>query len=165
MGIRKEHIVPSIDPTSGGPWKRTPACVHRPAWGLQSAAIVNGIGIASGRDTHFCRMFAQARASVASASTLGHFAIAAARRMRALHTPDQLSGLTMTPRYRPTLRRCGIVAALLVLLPRDAHAYIDPGVGSMVFQAVISGVLAAGYTLRRYRHNVRALLARWLKRR
>jgi hypothetical protein len=70
----------------------------------------------------------------------------------------------MTTPYRRALWRCVLVAAFLVLLPSTAHAYIDPGVGSMIFQAVISGVLAAGYTLRRYRHNVRAILARWFKR-
>ena len=57
-----------------------------------------------------------------------------------------------------------IVTALIVLLPRDAHAYIDPGVGSLIFQVVISGVLATGYALRRYRSNVRVFLARWFKR-
>ena len=70
----------------------------------------------------------------------------------------------MTPRFRIVFRHCAFAFTLLVSLPTEAHAYIDPGVGSLVFQAVISGVLAIGYTLRRYRSQVRAFLASWFQR-
>lgn len=63
------------------------------------------------------------------------------------------------------LLHCSVTAALLLtLLPSEAHAYIDPGIGSLVFQAVIAGVLAAGFTARRYWAVLRATIARWLER-
>lgn len=51
--------------------------------------------------------------------------------------------------------------SLLVLLvfasvfaPRDAHAYIDPASGSIVFQVVVAAALGAAFTLRRLRDRV-----------
>jgi hypothetical protein len=45
------------------------------------------------------------------------------------------------------------MALLLVLLsPSYAWAYIDPSIGSYVFQLLIAGGLAAAFTLRRYSH-------------
>ncbi|MBI2341087.1 MAG: hypothetical protein HYU99_12090 [Deltaproteobacteria bacterium] len=35
-------------------------------------------------------------------------------------------------------------------LSRPAHAYLDPGTGSMVLQIVVGGILAALYTLKVY---------------
>jgi hypothetical protein len=56
-----------------------------------------------------------------------------------------------------TVRQLSLVVVALVLLtPQDAWAYIDPGVGSYVFQLAMAAVLAAMYTLRRYSHGVRA---------
>jgi hypothetical protein len=34
----------------------------------------------------------------------------------------------------------GVVAFVLWALPRDAHAYIDPGSGALLIQAVLSGL-------------------------
>jgi hypothetical protein len=53
---------------------------------------------------------------------------------------------------------------LLVIAPPAAHAYIDPMSGSIVFQVVVAGVLAALLTVRRWWANavrlIRGLLAR-----
>jgi hypothetical protein len=38
---------------------------------------------------------------------------------------------------------------LLVALPSAAHAYIDPGVGSMIWQVAMAGILTAAYFGRR----------------
>jgi hypothetical protein len=42
------------------------------------------------------------------------------------------------------------LACLLAIIPRPAHAYIDPGTGSMVFQAVIAGIVGGFFTLKMY---------------
>ena len=48
------------------------------------------------------------------------------------------------------------MALLFVLLsPAYAWAYIDPSIGSYVFQLLIAGGLAAAYTLRRYSHALK----------
>jgi len=43
-----------------------------------------------------------------------------------------------------------VVALLLVLaLPGQAWAYIDPGASSMAYQVLVAGALALGFALRR----------------
>jgi hypothetical protein len=54
----------------------------------------------------------------------------------------------------------GFAAAVLLLTPADAWAYIDPGTGSYLFQLIIAGGLAGIYTLRRYWYNVRTWFGR-----
>lgn len=57
-----------------------------------------------------------------------------------------------------------VMGLLLVIAPPAAHAYIDPMSGSIVFQVVVAGVLAALLTVRRWWANavrlIRGLLAR-----
>ena len=40
------------------------------------------------------------------------------------------------------------VLFLVLLLPRDAHAYLDPGTGSYVLQMIIAGVLGAAFAIK-----------------
>jgi hypothetical protein len=49
---------------------------------------------------------------------------------------------------RPTVACLALL--LLLAYPSDAWAYVDPGVGSYVFQVAIAGMLAGLYTLRRF---------------
>ena len=42
------------------------------------------------------------------------------------------------------------VAVLLAILPFPAHAYLDPGTGSMIIQMVVGAVAVAGVTLKVY---------------
>jgi O-antigen/teichoic acid export membrane protein len=52
-------------------------------------------------------------------------------------------------------------AALLGLLfPRDVHAYLDPGAGSLVFQTVIATLVAVAYGVRLYWGKLKAVLTR-----
>jgi hypothetical protein len=44
---------------------------------------------------------------------------------------------------------------LILTLPIDAHAYLDPGTGSMVLQVIIAGILGAVFTFKSY---VRAVI-------
>lgn len=49
---------------------------------------------------------------------------------------------------------------LIVVFPRDVHAYLDPGTGSLVFQAVVAGLAAAAYTVRSYWSSIRTWFGR-----
>ena len=55
-----------------------------------------------------------------------------------------------------------ITLALLALtvagIPSDAHAYIDPGTGSMILQAVLGGVAGGILVIRLYWRKVRDLI-------
>jgi hypothetical protein len=61
-------------------------------------------------------------------------------------------------------RRVWIVAvsvmAFMGLLLPTANAYVDPGAGSFVFQALIGGLLAVGVTLRVFWKRLTALVSR-----
>lgn len=47
-----------------------------------------------------------------------------------------------------------------LLLSRDAHAYLDPGTGSMIVQMIIGGVLAASYAIKMYWKKIKAFFSR-----
>lgn len=55
---------------------------------------------------------------------------------------------------------CLLLLLLTVVFPSDAHAYLDPGTGSMVFQAVVAALAAAAYALRSYWGRIRLLFSR-----
>ena len=48
-----------------------------------------------------------------------------------------------------------MVGALLIAI-RDAHAYLDPGMGSMLLQGLIAGIAAASVVLGGYWSKVKA---------
>jgi hypothetical protein len=60
--------------------------------------------------------------------------------------------------------RSGLVVvstvAVLGLLAPPAHAYLDPGTGSYVFQMVAAAVVSAGFVVRAYWHRLRSLFTR-----
>lgn len=43
-----------------------------------------------------------------------------------------------------------VFALLAATVPNTAHAYLDPGTGSMVLQVVVAGVLGALFTFKSY---------------
>jgi hypothetical protein len=47
----------------------------------------------------------------------------------------------------------------LLLSTADAHAYLDPGLGSMLLQGLIAGLAAASVVLGRYWHKVKSLFS------
>lgn len=49
-----------------------------------------------------------------------------------------------------------IAAAAVLLVPAVAFAYVDPGTGSMFFQAAIASLLAALFTLKLYWRRLKA---------
>jgi len=53
-----------------------------------------------------------------------------------------------------------LVAAFSLLWLPSANAYIDPGSGSFVFQALIGGLLAAGVAIKVYWKRLTGLVTR-----
>ncbi len=43
-----------------------------------------------------------------------------------------------------------VICLLVFLLPNIANAYLDPGTGSVIIQALIAAVLGAAFTLKMY---------------
>jgi hypothetical protein len=50
-----------------------------------------------------------------------------------------------------------LIVALVLVLPRPAHAYLDPGTGSAVIQMVVAGVMGALFVLKMYWRKLIAL--------
>ena len=51
------------------------------------------------------------------------------------------------------------VIVLLLLPARDAYAYLDPGTGSFLLQAVIAVVMGALLTLKLYWHRLKSFFS------
>ena len=64
-------------------------------------------------------------------------------------------------RHSHTLRHISFALFLFAFLfPADAYAYLDPGTGSLVVQAVVAGIAAGAYMLRSYWRRIGALFGR-----
>ena len=55
--------------------------------------------------------------------------------------------------------------AISLMLMRDAHAYLDPGTGSMLMQAALAAIAMLFVTLRLYPGRLKAFVARMMRRR
>ncbi len=51
----------------------------------------------------------------------------------------------MSPDEFRAFTRVAALASVLLLLTTNAHAYLDPGSGSLLIQALIAGFLGASY--------------------
>jgi uncharacterized membrane-anchored protein len=51
-----------------------------------------------------------------------------------------------------------LVAAMSVAMIAPAHAYLDPGTGSIILQAIIGGVAASLFILRSYFYRLKGML-------
>jgi hypothetical protein len=62
-----------------------------------------------------------------------------------------------------TMTRLGSVTlaavALLLVSADHAHAYLDPGLGSMLLQGLVAGVAAGSVVLSRYWHRIKTLFS------
>ena len=63
-----------------------------------------------------------------------------------------------------TAVRIGGVLLLLAVTPATAHAYLDPGTGSMLVQALLAALVGAGFMLKGLRTRLVALVRRLLGR-
>lgn len=59
------------------------------------------------------------------------------------------------------LARCFVsilgLSAILLLFPRESHAYVDPGTGSYALQVIIAGIAAGSLGLKLFWGKVRSL--------
>ena len=53
---------------------------------------------------------------------------------------------------------------LVLVCPRLAHAYIDPGAGSYIAQAVVAALVTGGFLVKLFAARVRAAIARLFSR-
>lgn len=59
--------------------------------------------------------------------------------------------------YYILLKSVFSLIALLLIIMEPAHAYLDPGTGSMILQGVIASIAVAGFTLKTYWYKVRSM--------
>lgn len=59
---------------------------------------------------------------------------------------------------RKPFHRIRALGALLLVLSPSAHAYLDPGSGSMLLQVVLGGLAAVGVAAKLYWHRLKRLL-------
>jgi len=52
------------------------------------------------------------------------------------------------------------VMLLVALFPTDAHAYIDPGSGSLIFQTIVATLAGVAYAVRLYWGRLRGVFSR-----
>jgi hypothetical protein len=48
-----------------------------------------------------------------------------------------------------------LVGLLFLIFARDAHAYIDPGTGSYIFQLLLAGLLGAAFLVKIFWKNLK----------
>lgn len=53
-----------------------------------------------------------------------------------------------------------LVAAILLVFPANALAYLDPGTGSMMFQMAVAAIFAALFTMKLYWQRVKGAMKR-----
>ena len=51
-----------------------------------------------------------------------------------------------------------VVAFIFItLVPKGAHAYIDPGTGSYIIQLLVAGFLSSAYLIKTYWYKIKAM--------
>ena len=53
-----------------------------------------------------------------------------------------------------------LFSLLVLATPEDAHAYLDPGTGSMLVQALVASVMAVLVTLKLYWRRIKSVFVR-----
>ena len=55
-----------------------------------------------------------------------------------------------------------VIASFLtyILILGDAHAYIDPGSGSVIMTAILGAIAAVGYTIRKYFYKIKRFFSK-----
>jgi len=73
----------------------------------------------------------------------------------------------LNPKKGITMKHCGLLTRLTVLLslvllmfPRKAFAYLDPGTGSYILQLVLAALFGASFAVRIYFKNVKSFIGR-----
>lgn len=58
------------------------------------------------------------------------------------------------------MNRLYLVPIILLAAMQQAHAYLDPGTGSMILQGVIAAVAVVGLTLKNYWYKIRGFFGK-----
>ncbi len=78
---------------------------------------------------------------------------------------DRLGKGIFMARPSQQLRFFGCLTVLLGLAtPLDAHAYIDPGTGSIILQAFVAGIVGALFTIKMYWRRITAFVSGFFRR-
>lgn len=56
-----------------------------------------------------------------------------------------------------------LLICVLLSVTINAHAYLDPGTGSMLLQVILGGVAAVGVAVKLYWHKLRVVLGKGKK--
>ena len=64
----------------------------------------------------------------------------------------------MNPLRTELLSALFLAVLFFLLLPGQAHAYIDPGSGSLIWQVLIAGLLSGLVLVKTYWHRIRRLI-------
>jgi len=66
----------------------------------------------------------------------------------------------MYKNFGTMIKRCVLYTFICMLfLSTSAHAYVDPGSGSVIVTTVLGFIAAVGYTFRKFFYNIRAKLS------
>jgi hypothetical protein len=68
-------------------------------------------------------------------------------------------------RYPHVIKMLLNATLLLLIFPGVAHAYLDPGTGSLILQVVLAGVLTVLYTIKMYWQQLKFYVSTRLLRR
>ncbi|MDI7275208.1 MAG: hypothetical protein QME94_04445 [Anaerolineae bacterium] len=67
-------------------------------------------------------------------------------------------------RLRSIVSSVLLCACLLLAFPPPAHAYLDPGTGSLVVQLLVAGLLGVALTVRLFWRRIKAAFVRLFRR-
>jgi hypothetical protein len=63
----------------------------------------------------------------------------------------------MTPLKKAAFAAPPLLALTLLVLPGAAHAYVDPGSGSVIVTAILGTIGAIGYTFRKFFYRLKGV--------
>jgi hypothetical protein len=55
--------------------------------------------------------------------------------------------------------RKSLILVALIVSSSQAHAYLDPGTGSMLLQGAIAGIATLAFTMKIYWHRIKAFIS------
>jgi len=55
-----------------------------------------------------------------------------------------------------------MIVALLLLIPINAYAYLDPGTGSFIVQLIIAAIVGISFSVKIYWHKIKTKFVRLL---
>lgn len=58
-----------------------------------------------------------------------------------------------------------VTISLIIIFPRFAYAYLDPGTGSYILQVLIAAFFGTLFALKRYWHQVKSFFSKQLRHR